>query len=118
LPRHHQVDSWFVVNERSTVHLIEIPEAEAGESLYHEVQHVALQVPDLRKVLRILLEDGWKPFQMDFEGEERRVERAEDPLDFGIGTLFVYDLDGNLLEFLEEGRGLFTEDMRPRVPGI
>jgi len=40
----------------------------------------------------------------------------DDPLDFGTGTLFVRDPDGNLLEFLQMGRGFFTEAVRPRVP--
>jgi catechol 2,3-dioxygenase-like lactoylglutathione lyase family enzyme len=41
----------------------------------------------------------------------RRV--PDDPLDFGTGTLFVRDPDGNLVEFLQMRRGIFTEDTLP-----
>jgi catechol 2,3-dioxygenase-like lactoylglutathione lyase family enzyme len=114
LRRHDDVNSWFVLNGQSTLHLIEIPEAVNDQSLYQQVQHVAFQVSDLDEVLRVLLADGWKPFQMDDEGRERPVDRPGDPLDFGNGTLFVYDPDGNLLEFLQRGRGMYDEDLRPR----
>lgn len=77
------------------------------ENLYHAVNHVAFQVDDLSAVLVRLLEGGRAPFQMDFEGKERPVTDPKDTLGFGIGTLFVNDDDGNLLEFLQEGRGLF-----------
>jgi catechol 2,3-dioxygenase-like lactoylglutathione lyase family enzyme len=115
LERHHQIPTWFVLNEQSTLHLVNIPEAEVDDSLYHEVQHFALQVLDLYEILGILLENDLKPFQMDFQGNNKLVTTMEDPLDFGIGTLFVYDPDGNLVEFLEIGRGLFVEGMRPRL---
>jgi catechol 2,3-dioxygenase-like lactoylglutathione lyase family enzyme len=115
LERHHKIPTWFVLNEQSTVHLVHIPEAEADNSLYHEIQHFALQVPDLYEIVDLLLEHNLKPFQMDFEGNTKEVKSLDDPLDFGIGTLFVYDPDGNLVEFVQIGRGLFVEGMKPRV---
>ncbi len=115
LSRHHKIKTWFVLNQQSTLHLVNIPEAEVDNSLYHEIQHFALQVPNMQEVLALLLDHGKKPFQMDFEGKTKDVNEANDPLDFGIGTLFVYDPDGNLVEFLQIGRGIFTEDMRPQV---
>ena len=113
--RHHARPTWLLLNETSTLHLVEIPEATVDESLYHEVQHFALQVLDLQAVLRRALASGLKPFQMDFEGNTRDVIDPEDALDFGLGTLFVRDPDGNLVEFLQEGRGIFQPDLRPRI---
>lgn len=115
LERHHKISSWLLLNEQSTLHLVNIPEAEVDNSLYHEVQHFALQVPDLNEILRLLHDHDLKPFQMDFEGNTRDVLSSNDTLEFGIGTIFVYDPDGNLVEFLQMGRGIFTEDMRPRL---
>ena len=37
------------------------------------------------------------------------VTSSNDPLDFGIGTLFVDDPDGNAVEFLQPGRGIDRE---------
>ena len=41
------------------------------------------------------------------------VKDPGDPLGFGTGTLFVRNPDGNLIEFIEEGKGLFSVEMRP-----
>jgi catechol 2,3-dioxygenase-like lactoylglutathione lyase family enzyme len=113
--RHHTRSSWFVLNRDSTLHLVHIPEAAVDSSLYHEVQHFALQVPNIRDVLRLLLNASKEPFQMDFEGVSSPVRSADGPLSFGIGTLFVTDPDGNLVEFVQMGHGIYTEDTRPRV---
>jgi len=115
LKRHHKISSWLLLTEQSSLHLVNIPEAEVDNSLYHEVQHFALQVPDLREILHLLLDNNKKPFQMDFQGTEKQVTDRDDPLDFGIGTIFVYDPDGNLVEFLQIGHGIFTEDMRNQL---
>jgi catechol 2,3-dioxygenase-like lactoylglutathione lyase family enzyme len=109
LKRHHRVQSWFHLNDTSALHLVEIPEVAVDGSLYHEVQHFALEVPDLRAVQHLLLSKKQKPFQMDFEGKTKAVSSVEDRLDFGIGTLFVYDPDGNLVEFVQLGSGIFRE---------
>jgi catechol 2,3-dioxygenase-like lactoylglutathione lyase family enzyme len=109
LKRHHKVKSWFALTPNSTLHLVEIPEASADGSLYHEIQHFALEVTDLRVVLKTLLSERLSPFQMDFEGNQRQVGKETDSLDFGIGTLFVNDPDGNLVEFVQLGQGVFKE---------
>ena len=111
LDRHPKVSSWLLLNEQSTLHLVHIQEAEKDDSLYHEVQHFGLQVPDLREILALLLDHNQKPFQLDFKGNSREVASLNDPLSFGIGTLFVYDPDGNLVEFVKIGHGIFCEDM-------
>jgi catechol 2,3-dioxygenase-like lactoylglutathione lyase family enzyme len=115
LEHHHKVRSWLVLNETSSIHLVNIPEAEADASLYHEVQHFALQVENLNEVRSILLDGGLKPFQMDFEGNVKEVASKSAELNFGIGTLFVYDPDGNLVEFLQLGVGAFQLDSANRA---
>jgi catechol 2,3-dioxygenase-like lactoylglutathione lyase family enzyme len=115
LRRHHARPNWFVLNATSTLHLIPLRDATAADPRHHTYRHVALQVPDLRAVLRVLLAAELRVFQADFSGQERDVQSDGAPLDFGVGTLFVRDPDGNLIEFLQQGHGLFTTDMRPRV---
>lgn len=107
LQRHHRIKSWLLLNKVSTLHLVHIPEATVDTSLYHEIQHFALQVPDLRAVVRHLLGRERVMFQMDFEGVEKSIESAEAPLDHGLGTVFTRDPDGNLIEFLQLGQGIF-----------
>lgn len=109
LEPHHKVRSWLILNDKSTLHLVHIPEAEVDNSLYHEIQHFALQVPSLKLVLQELLDVGSVVFQMDFEGNEHEVTSMDDPLEFGLGTIFTRDPDGNLLEFLQIGHGLFKD---------
>lgn len=114
LTRHHARETWLVLSPTSTLHLVEIPEAKPDDSLFHQVQHFALQVDSVELALALLLKANLKPFQMDFDGNESPVSDIADPLSFGLGTLFVHDPDGNLVEFIEEGRGLYQVDMRPR----
>jgi catechol 2,3-dioxygenase-like lactoylglutathione lyase family enzyme len=116
LPRHHVRPSWFVLNATSTLHLIPLGDPAANEPPHHAYRHVALQVSDLRAVLRVLLAGGVRVSQIDFAGGEREVTSVDDPLDFGVGSLFVRDPDGNLIEFLQLGHGIFTPEMQPRWP--
>jgi hypothetical protein len=43
------------------------------------------------------------------------VTSGDAPLNFGVGSLFVRDPDGNVIEFLQPGHGIFTPDMQPRA---
>ena len=61
------------------------------------------------------MEGGLRVTQGGFDGSERELTTAEDPMDFGVGTLFVRDPDGSLVEFLQQGHGLFTAEMKLRV---
>ena len=115
LQRHHVRPSWFVLNATSTLHLIPLADAAAEDPPHHAYRHIALQVPDLRAVLRVLLAGGVRVAQIDFGGGEREVSSGDDSLDFGVGSLFVRDPDGNLIEFLQLGHGIFTPDMQPRL---
>jgi catechol 2,3-dioxygenase-like lactoylglutathione lyase family enzyme len=115
LPRHHVRPNWFVLNATSTLHLIPLADPSAAEPPHHAYRHVALQVDDLRAVLSVFLTSGVRVFQADFQNGEREVVKIDDPLDFGVGSLFVRDPDGNLIEFLQLGRGIFSAEMQPRV---
>jgi catechol 2,3-dioxygenase-like lactoylglutathione lyase family enzyme len=118
LERHHAKPTWFVLNETSTLHLVPMPEAAAADSVYREAQHFALQVPDLRTVLRLLLDGDQQVFQIDFDWNKRWVTSPNDTLEFGTGSMFVYDPDGNLIEFLQLGHGIFTPELQPRRPSV
>lgn len=112
LERHHKIPFWLILNERSTLHLVPMPDADDSRRM--KFQHFALQVSDLRAVLRLLLDHGLRPFQTDFQSNRWEPVSHNDPLDFGTGSLFVHDPEGNLIEFLQLGHGLFTEEMSPR----
>jgi catechol 2,3-dioxygenase-like lactoylglutathione lyase family enzyme len=99
---------WLRVNDRSTIHLIHLEKAEADDSLRRRYQHFALQVEDLRAVLEVLLEGGVRVFQVDFQGNEQVLTATEEAIDFGVGSLFVHDPDGNLVEFMQLGHGIFA----------
>lgn len=107
LRRHPERASWFAIDDACALHLIPLGDATAREPAHHAYRHVALQVADLRAVLRHLLAHGQRVFQADFDGNERVLRSSEDALDFGTGTLFVRDPDGNLVEFLQLGHGIF-----------
>lgn len=115
-PRHHVRPSWLVLNATSTLHLIPLGDPAFDEASHHAYRHLALQVPDLRSVLRVLLEGRLEVTQTGFDGQSRLVTSIDDPMDFGVGSLFVRDPDGNLIEFLQQGHGIFTPEMRPQLP--
>lgn len=112
LPQHERIQSWFFVGN-CTIHIIEISEAGIDSSLYHEVQHVALQVDNLRDILPHLLDASLEPFQMDFQGNEKPIKNVDQDLSYGIGTIFVTDPDGNLFEFVQIGHGIFRDEDDP-----
>ncbi len=113
---HHKVKSWLVLNAASTLHLVAIPKSDPKDASPHRtVQHFALQVADLQNLLRTLLAAGQQPFQMDNSMKEHALTDSGDPLTFGTGTVFIRDPDGNLIEFIEEGKGLFSIEMRPKL---
>lgn len=122
LRRHPARPSWFVLTDRHAVHLIPLAltpfrGSAADDPPHHAYRHVALQVPDLRAALRTLLAGGVRVTQADLAGGERAVTSADEPLDFGVGSLFVTDPDGNRIEFLQLGHGLFTPTPAADSPG-
>ncbi len=114
LERHGSVESWYWIDGNTTLHLVEIGDEALESCVAKEIQHIALQVSSLSEALSVLLEAGLSVFQMNFQGETRDLTSAAAPLDFGLGTLFFNDFDGNLIELIEPGRGVFTEAMMYR----
>ncbi len=114
LRRHATRRSWLHLNATSTLHLIPLADPAAVEPSHHAYRHVALQVSELKEVLTLLLDHRLRVFQADFHGNERDVQAADDPMDFGVGSLFVRDPDGNLIEFLELGHGIFPNPTSER----
>ncbi len=109
LKRHPKIPTWYLLNEQSTLHLLSFRSSQVNDSVYRRYQHFALQISNLDQVLPLLLENNLKPFQMDLKGNTRPVVSLDDSLDFGVGTVFVRDPDGNLVEFIQMGRGIFSE---------
>jgi len=107
---------WFRLNATSAIHLIPFGTGEP-EPPHHRFRHVALRVADLRSAHKLLLGKGLRLFQAGFDGSEKVVESADDPLDFGTGSLFLHDPDGNLIEFLQLGHGIFAQADEPQGPG-
>jgi hypothetical protein len=44
----------------------------------------------------------------DPDGDIHRITESADPLNFGIGTVFIIDPENNTIEFLEKNKGLFA----------
>jgi catechol 2,3-dioxygenase-like lactoylglutathione lyase family enzyme len=72
-------------------------------------RHFALESDDLEGVVDGLLAAGYKPFQVDITGQHRKELADSNDLTFGIGTIFIFDPDNNLVEFVDRTRGLFHE---------
>jgi catechol 2,3-dioxygenase-like lactoylglutathione lyase family enzyme len=107
LERHPTRPPWLKLNGVNAIHLIPVPTEEV-DPRHHRFRHVALQVPDLRAVLRLLLDHELRVVQFDFQGNEKEIASRDDALDFGTGSLFVQDPDGNTIEFLQLGHGIFV----------
>ncbi len=73
-------------------------------------KHLAFEVEQLEPVVEALLAHGFKPFQSGLSANERKdIASAQEPLDFGIGTVFVLDPGGNVVEFIQRDRGIFAK---------
>lgn len=70
-------------------------------------RHFALESDDLEGVVDGLLAAGLQPFQANITAQERKDLTDSKDLSFGIGTIFVFDPDGNLVEFVDPTRGIF-----------
>ncbi len=90
--------NWLWAGDDYSVHLM--PALTPGGP-YQPARHFAFEVERLEDVAARLLRHGCRPYQMTGDQAQRRdITSAEDSLDFGIGTIFVEDPDGNTLEFL------------------
>ena len=117
LERHQEVKSWFKIDEKTSIHLIAIPETKEETSISREVQHVALLIDDLVAMTDRLFDGGHDPFQMDFNGNTSNIDSKGSDLAFGLGSTFVYDPSGNLVEFIQYGRGAIGETIARDLAG-
>jgi len=89
---------------------VERPSAGSREDERDLANHVALDTGDLRVVVARLLDKGYRPFQSELDASKRKdITSADDPLDFGIGTVFVIDPAGNVVEFVQRDFGIFAK---------
>ena len=112
LEPHGVMPVWFVAGD-VTVHVIELENAGGDTSVYRRLQHFAFEVDDLGEVYERLVAApkhlGLEPFRMGVNMQAQPLETPQD-IDEGIGTLFVRDLDGNLFEFVQPGRGIYSDE--------
>ena len=83
-----------------------------GNDATDMARHFALETDDLKGVVDGLLAAGLKPFQADLTGEHRKELADSNDLSFGIGTVFLFDPDNNLLEFVDRTRGIFPDILK------
>jgi catechol 2,3-dioxygenase-like lactoylglutathione lyase family enzyme len=104
---HPTKPNWLLLDGHGAVHLIELPERERGSERY-PMAHLALRVASLEAARDRLLEAGRTPWQNGLDWTHRDISDTSVSLDWGIGTLFVLDPDGNAVELIEPGRGIFA----------
>ena len=99
--------NWLRAGDDYSVHLM--PALMPG-GRYQPARHFAFEVERLADVAALLLRHGLRPYQLTGDQSQRHdITSADAPLEFGIGTIFVEDPDGNTLEFIEANRGIFAE---------
>lgn len=64
------------------------------------INHLSFSVSDVCAVANRLMEEGYECFGMDDDGNRFRFANKDD-CRLGLGTCFVYDPSGNLVEFGE-----------------
>ena len=102
-----QKPNWLFAGDHFSVHLM--PSRPDLERV-NPARHFTLEVARLEEIAGLLLTHGLRPYQLTVDQARRRdVTSADDPLDFGIGTIFVEDPDGNTVEFLQRDRGITAE---------
>jgi hypothetical protein len=102
--------NWLSAGDTYAVHLMPPLAPREGVPVPDAANHAALQVRDLHAVLARLLESGQHPYQLSLSNPEPRyVQDPHDKLTYGLGTLFVNDPDGNVLEFVDVTKGIFAE---------
>ena len=112
LEPHDVMPVWFVAGD-VTVHVIEMENVGSDTSIYKKLQHFAFEVDDLDEVYERLTAApehlGLEPFRIGIDMQEQPLVTPQD-IDEGIGTIFVRDLDGNLFEFVQPGRGIYSKE--------
>lgn len=104
---HPRRPHWLAGAGACELHLIEVPDARtAGRPPTRA--HIAFVTPSLEEMRDRLLDAGCEPWQNGFDWSARAITGPEQSLDWGIGTIFVSDPDGHVLEFVEIGRGIIA----------
>ena len=110
-----QKPNWLLMENGQMVHLMPATaESAEGHDVGDLARHFALQVDSLEDVAALLLRHGLKPFQAELykpgggKPGRRNITDTRD-LTYGIGTIFVEDPDGNIVEFIDPSRGIFAE---------
>lgn len=110
----------FKLGNRNEVHACEVPNPKGAPGLLpmgwtglaelpvtkdswaQRLNHLAINVKSIQTVSRRLLENHIPAFQMDENGNRKDITSAGQSLSFGLRTVYCYDPDGNLLEFMDE----------------
>ncbi|MBV8400668.1 MAG: VOC family protein [Acetobacteraceae bacterium] len=104
LQAHPEKSNWLRAGDGFSVHLMP---STAPSGIPRIEQHFALQVDSLHDLLAHLLNRDLTPWQASLDGQVHQVRDRGDPLDFGLGSLFITDPENNVLEFLQRDKGLF-----------
>jgi catechol 2,3-dioxygenase-like lactoylglutathione lyase family enzyme len=105
LQAHPEKPNWLRAGDGFTVHLMP-SQAQVGTARVE--QHFALQVDLLHDLLAHLLHQHLDPWQASLDGQVHHIVDPADPLDFGIGSLFIVDPENNVIEFVQKNKGLFA----------
>ena len=106
LVSHPDKPNWLRAGDGFSVHLMPA-QTPIGPPMRVE-QHLALRVDSLHNLVSHLLRENLKPLQFSLDGQMHEITDPDDPLDFGIGTVFILDPENNAIEFLEKKKGLFA----------
>jgi catechol 2,3-dioxygenase-like lactoylglutathione lyase family enzyme len=99
--------NWLNAGDGFSVHLM--PSAPDLPAI-NAKRHFTLEVDSLAATAAHLLAHGLHPYQLTVDQSHRHdITAADDPLDYGIGTIFVEDPDDNTVEFLQRDRGITFE---------
>lgn len=108
LKPHPDKPNWLGVGQGCLIHLME-PTLDQPDAPVDPARHVALDVASLEEAVTLLLRRGLKPYQATVDQRQfKEITSPDQELDFGIGTVFVRDPDGNVIEFVQKGRGIFA----------
>ena len=110
LTQHPEKTNWFKVGDSDTmIHLMPADGSAEGKDAIDCARHVCLEVESLEEVVTTLLNRGLKPFQTEIDATKRRELTDAKDLSFGIGTVFISDPEGNIVEFMQPDRGIFAK---------
>ena len=107
--------NWLLLENGQMVHMMPgNSDSDEGRNIGDLATHVAFEVDSLEETVTLLLRHELKPFQAELNKPDgskpgRRNITDTTDLTYGIGTIFVEDPDGNILEFIDPSRGIFAE---------